>query len=593
MRLLHAIALLYLIILLTSCSGGGSSILSPSLEDEGLMGLRTTIPPRLADSDGHFLYGFWKGLTDRDTGLLEVTPVRTTAFHLNPVGLNPSSSTPWLEVEVKSYNPTTRILNADVTMTHPCPNSDFRGFDIRGILLGPGPVITSQSDPDLCYPSGDGLRVVNADGYTRWWNALEFTTPGLFGYSELYDLPDYLEPTCTLNPYKYFSDPLDSDDPVVPGVNETNRGTFSTDLPAGSITRNYRIRFPEISGNPQLGFYFAVDASWAKPTGTSPSPKPIEDFPPRANCPEAFHIEVDASDSTLWYENDQENGGDLVMDIEVFDWGANSNPDGILGEIDSILIESPNVFGSYYSVPLNPLPGSQPCSAIFNVNLPSLSLPSADNQDILITVISAGPDNYQPPVGAAAYPEQAALAAYALIEVPVYNAIDDIPTIELTTPNGGEFWGISESQLISWDWTGEISPVDISLSLDGGESFEIQIASSTPNFGEFEIESVGEWTTDQAIVRIASVTDPDIYDLSDATFLIGPYIEVVKPDGNELLLAGTSSVITWEASDSIQNLAIILSINSGGDFVNPITMSTPNTGQYDWSYIDPGFISDK
>jgi hypothetical protein len=93
-----------------------------------------------------------------------------------------------------------------------------------------------------------GCRVLNADGYTRWWNATEFTTAGMYGYDDGNAIPGFLKPTTTLNPYKYFADCLGAEDPVIPNVDMTNRGTFSTDNDPPKLTRNYKIQFPKAGG---------------------------------------------------------------------------------------------------------------------------------------------------------------------------------------------------------------------------------------------------------------------------------------------------------------------------------------------------------
>jgi hypothetical protein len=168
-----------------------------------------------------------------------------------------------------------------------------------------------------------------------------------------------------------------------------------------------------------LAFQYAVDASWAAPSGPSAPPKPIDEYPVTANCPEAFNITVDSSKSKAYYADAGDFGGDLVLDVEVFDWGAGANPDGIDGEIDSIEIESETLFDNVISVPVKASPGSQTVSGIYSVMVPYVHPTGLENQEVLVTVRSKSPATYEPPMAGKEYPTGAHLAAYTLVDIPI------------------------------------------------------------------------------------------------------------------------------------------------------------------------------
>ncbi|MCX6646706.1 MAG: hypothetical protein NTY09_10160 [bacterium] len=589
-RLLRLLCIAILVAIATSCSGKGSPLVPPGAGGEmSLTGAASVVPEGSTD---HALWGFWEGYFDPSTGALEISLLREAAFHMN-VGRILEQSGAGLSVNVNSFNPTEALLDMDVTITHPVPDSDLRCFDVRGIFMGPGDTIVSQTDPGLIYNTLTGTRLLNADGYTRWWNAVEFTTPGLFGYdSNLID-PGFLVPTTTLNPYKYFSDPLGPTDPVVPNVNQSNRGTFSTDTNPPSVTRNYQIRFPVIGGSPKIGFHYAIDASWAPPSGDSPTPMPIGAFPLLANCPEAFHIQVNTDNSTVWYEAPDKLGGDLVLDIEVFDWGAGANPEGIMGEVSGISIESPTLCDPYYLNLTTALPGTQPTSGIFHVTIPDVHPTGVDNQEILVTVKSKSPVSYAPPSGGQDYPTSAALAAYAIVNIPVLVFKPSFLSINLISPNGGEVWPISSEQMVEWSWTDEIPNVDIYLSTDGGANYDVPIATGIANTGQFMVDSVLNSPTDHARIRVSSTSAPEISGESAGDFVIKPTITVDLPNGGDFLLAGTSTVIKWTASETIQNVGILLSMDSGETYLEALSLSSPNTGEFVWEYIADEYVSNK
>ncbi len=591
MRLSLLALLTAVMVVLMGCSGGGGTPLMPTIPggdtDFGDAGnLRAGMMP----DNGNFLWGYWQGSIDLASSEIELTQMRQAEFHANLTSVLQSHPL-GLSYQFKGFDMIEKAVDVDVTLTHPYPNSDFRGFDARGIFMGPGNTVISQADPGVIYPAVDGTRVLNADGYTRWWNAVEFTTAGMYGYDDETVVPEFLIPETTLNPYKYFADCLSNDDPVVPNVNTSNRGTFSTEGNPPEVTRRYKIAFPSDGGYMKFIFHYAVDVSWAAPDNGTPAPKPIEDFPSDANCPEAYHIAVDTTGSTAFYKNETESGGDLQLAIEVFDWQADDNPFGIDGEIESIWLESETLFDTYYGTDLIAATGSMSNSGIYHITIPHVTPTGLDDQEVLITIRTTAANNtYAPPVSGPAYPEGALLAAYKLVEIPIKSIEPDALTV--ISPNGEESWGISSARTVTWSSYGEIENVNIDLSLDGGAIFAINLATDVENSGEFAIASVDNLPTTLARVKISDATNSEVFDISNADFTIEPFVHVTYPNGNEVLQVGDSPVIQWIASDCIDIVSIFLSQNSGQNYLVPVTYSAANNGSYIFYNIPEDYIGD-
>jgi len=587
------IGVILALLIVAGCAGGeGSNPLIPdTLDDNQIPSLTGNTVADTGENAGHLLWGYWQVIYDTGARNLELVPLRGITTHMNLARLLGNSPV-GLSVEINSLDIPNKLLDFDLTITHPVPGSNLRGFDVRGILMGPGETMAAQSDPSLVYCSLDGTRLLNADGYTRWWNAVEFTDPGLFGYENNFVIPDFLVPTTTLNPYKYFSDPLGPNDPVVPGVNETNRGTFSTDGDPPSVTRNYQVRFPIIADQPKLGFHYAIDASFERATGGSMTPKPVEDFPPAANCPEPFHIKVNSDNSSVYYEGLTSLGGHLVLDIEVFDWGATDNPDGVNGEIDAIIIESPTLFDGMMLVDLTSMLGTQSTSAIFHITIPDVTPTDIDGQEVLVTVRSSAPTSYAPPMSNVDYPEQAALAAYTIVDVAVSpikpSGVDDYITV--LEPNGGECWIEGNIFEIRWEASESIPNVMILLSDNSGQDFTDPIQMATPNDGSFlwYIEP-SDIEGNNCRIKITDVLPTGISDESDADFIIfdesDSAVMVTSPNGGEIWKAQTSQEITWDAEPEIENMKIELSTDDGATYPLEVIESTPNTGSFTWDPI--------
>jgi hypothetical protein len=156
-------------------------------------------------------------------------------------------------------------------------------------------------------------------------------------------------------------------------------------------------------------------------------------------------------------------------------------------------------------------------------------------------------------------------------------------SITVIKPNGGEMWGIGSTQTVEWDWVGDITNVDIHLSTDGGATYLIPLAENIANTGEFEIDPVGDWPTDQARVRVRNATAPGVFDESDGDFTIqtmGGPITVLVPNGGEIWLALTPEEITWTAEASI------------GSYTVMVVDSTPNDGSFMWDPIMPDAVGD-
>lgn len=93
-----------------------------------------------------------------------------------------------------------------------------------------------------------------------------------------------------------------------------------------------------------------------------------------------------------------------------------------------------------------------------------------------------------------------------------------VPTsVTVTAPNGGETWGVSTMQNITWTSSG-VTNVKIELSTDNGSSWS-DIIASTPSSGTYNW-TVSNTPSTQCLVRISDVSNPSTLDESDAVFTI-------------------------------------------------------------------------
>jgi hypothetical protein len=162
-----------------------------------------------------------------------------------------------------------------------------------------------------------------------------------------------------MNGFKYFADTL-TPTAQLETLSQTDRGAFR----AGKSN----IRHYTISLKTGVIFNYAIDASWAAPTKKPPTVP--DDFPPQANQLDPWRIVIVENENSLYYLSPTMQGGQLVLDIHVYDWQS-PLPESEGGTVKRVVLEWPNLFypteaeyvsneGSYalWRVTLSPIAGA-------------------------------------------------------------------------------------------------------------------------------------------------------------------------------------------------------------------------------------------
>lgn len=315
-----------------SCSGGGDTPVTPS--DLDMAG-----PSGQAVTAQNHLWGYYDCYVDLDTQTVEAVVNRNVMFAANVVTfVNGSPAN--LAFLIKDTPVTPDYIDVDITVgiTHPFPGmSEYDGYDVRGIFLGDGSdTLSYNSDLDFAVHNADqsyidpevvenDTDVVMPDGYTRWWNPSEFTAPGVLGYTPGLYASGGFAGTATINAYMYFADGLTQTGDLwdfLMGAPEDS-GVFSAGL---TNRRDYYLRFPNTKG---VVFGYAICANWE-----------AEDVHP-SNAPEAVACQA-VIEPDVYYVDDTDNGGDIKLDISLWNWEPYTQPTGIF-------VES-NVVSSMYTL---------------------------------------------------------------------------------------------------------------------------------------------------------------------------------------------------------------------------------------------------
>jgi len=167
-----------------------------------------------------------------------------------------------------------------------------------------------------------------------------------------------------------------------------------------------------------------------------------------------------------------------------------------------------------------------------------------------------------------------------------YNFTTTGQVLTVISPNGGEYWTIGSWQTINWTPAGVTGNVRIQLSRNGGSNWTT-IVASTPNDG-----SQAWWViwpaTNQARIKVVSIANPTISDISDGNFTITWLgIWVLSPNGGERWAVGSTRTIRWISSGGLTgNVSIQLSRDSGSNWTT-IVASTRNDGSQAWTVTGP------
>jgi hypothetical protein len=301
-----ACCILMLIFMAIGCSKGKSPV-EPISPDQS--GLSASLQKDNGNLIRHSLLGYWQVSISEDK-TVEIVPLRETAMHLNVVGLLEGGlCQDCLVINNVEFHPD-NTFSVLMKVQHPLPQMpEYTVFDVRGIFISGGVYDFPQCGKSMAW--GDTvLRVLNYDGYTNLFNPTEFpqTIPLALGY-----IPGHRatggDLSATLNPYVTFG-------------RDAKRSMFGQQVfPFRSIQ--------VFAKNHPIQFGYAVDVNWQLVEG--PINDPVNQFPPDANCLEAYRVDITVGDGI------SAGGGSAPIQVNVYDHQG-------LDTIVSVTAEAPSLY---------------------------------------------------------------------------------------------------------------------------------------------------------------------------------------------------------------------------------------------------------
>jgi len=419
-------------IFVLSCSGNGN----PVAPQQGVS-LQAGMAGRSSDSNTH-LWGLYDIYVD--TINMSITPVMnrnamftanvTTFMNSNPLAMAFNineivTGSGFIDIDI------------DVGLVHPFPGMpQYNGYDVRGVFMGDGAKPLDYNN-DLVYsiPGANQYMLPDPDtgfggpdGYTRWFNYTEFSQAGmdLLLYTPGNLASKNFTGTATINPYKYFADGLGATEDLWVWLADhpDTSGVFS----AGATNdRNYYLRFPTPS--PGVVYGYAVIANWE---GTDVHP---------SNTPEAVACSV-ADSSSVYYAGSTDFGGQIVLDISVWDWDS-SITSGVMEDyliyLDSDVLNNPYMFTTSDMTPI----GGDENYSTYHCEIPVDMLYGIDGNEYWVIVEQDGFD-YTNEFGVNNMADDDPLAAFFRYDL----RVSECPDVTVTAISGmeGEVGGVEQAK---------------------------------------------------------------------------------------------------------------------------------------------------
>jgi len=370
-----------MLLLALSCSGEGANPVEPASIPA------VTISASHAGQSQTHLWGCWDVYIDIESQTVEAVPNRGAMFAANVVKfLNDKPTGLMFKIISTPTGPGYIDVNIDVSITHPFPGMpEYNGYDVRGIFIGDGSAQLDYGSNLRHAVIGSDQYLFNADGYSRWFNPSEFPVSGLVGYTRgSYATKNY-NANATLNPYKYFANGLTAQASLWAFLGSTgNHGVFAS---GATNTRRYELRFPNTKG---VKYAYAVVANWE---GESTHP---------ANAPECVGADIEITDS-IWWEGPTEWGGDLILDISLFNWHE---------QPAVIVVESKLIGGAHQLDPSEMIPtGGSGYVATYHVDIPATKVTSANPSEYWV-IAEVEAEDYTCPLTPLGGAPDATLAAF-------------------------------------------------------------------------------------------------------------------------------------------------------------------------------------
>jgi hypothetical protein len=160
-------------------------------------------------------------------------------------------------------------------------------------------------------------------------------------------------------------------------------------------------------------------------------------------------------------------------------------------------------------------------------------------------------------------------------------------------PNGGENWISGCIKTLTWEAVGVAPTENVRIQISRNYNpMNPTTATWQPLFSSTRNDGMEDWwvtgpASSQCRIRISSVNNPAIVDISDSNFtVIARTMNVLRPNSAEVWPVGSTQQITWD-SNVCERVNIDLTRNNGQTWTRLFTQIL-NTGSQSWMVTGPG-----
>jgi len=150
--------------------------------------------------------------------------------------------------------------------------------------------------------------------------------------------------------------------------------------------------------------------------------------------------------------------------------------------------------------------------------------------------------------------------------------------LALTSPTGETKWNTSIENNITWD-SEFVADVNIEFSSDNGQSWTEVMESTSANSRSYGW-TPPNITSDECLVKISDVANPDVFDVCDEPFTLCQ-LELTSPSGFTYARIGSPFGISW-TSQFVENVSLAYKTSHNGDWVTIDEGIPASNGSYSW-----------
>ena len=156
------------------------------------------------------------------------------------------------------------------------------------------------------------------------------------------------------------------------------------------------------------------------------------------------------------------------------------------------------------------------------------------------------------------------------------------PDFAFITPQGGEAYYPTNQIQIQW-YANNITNLNIDYSITGGSSWISGVVNYDASIGSY-LWTVPNTPSTQCKIRLKDANNVNHFIISNTfTIKVLPVIQIISPNGGELIDGGSTYQITWTGSNIDNGLNINYSINGGLNWTYiGSTQGSTTGGSYNW-----------